>query len=296
MRARPLLAASLAALLLAGCQATYFRAVNLGVDRGETRVFDAAAGLSADVYRPAGGGHAAPVVVFLYGGSWQNGQRGYYRFVGRALAGRGFVVVVPDYRKAPAHPFPAFMHDAAAATAWVRGNARAFGGDPARVFLMGHSAGAQIAALLGTDARYLRPHGLRPRDLAGVVGLAGPYDYTPDTPALQQALGPARGWRDTQPLRFVDGDEPPFLLLHGDRDRTVDPGNADRLATALRARGVAVQAQRLPGVGHVALVNGFRSVRASPVLSRTADWMRARSPAGTAHNGGRTFTRGTAAR
>jgi acetyl esterase/lipase len=266
------------------------------VDRGETRVFDAAAGLSADVYRPPGGGDGAPVVVFLYGGSWQNGQRGYYRFVGHALAGQGFVVVIPDYRKAPAHPFPAFMHDAAAATAWAQANARAFGGDPARLFLMGHSAGAQIAALLGTDARYLRARGLRLRDLAGVVGLAGPYDYTPDTPALQQALGPASGWRDTQPLRFVDGDEPPFLLLHGASDRTVDPGNAERLAAALRARGVPVQAQRLPGVGHVGLVNGFRSARASPVLARSTEWIRARSSGGTAHNAGRAFIGGTAAR
>ena len=295
MRPRPLLAASLA-LLLAGCQATYFRAVNLGVDRGEARVFDADAGLSADVFRPPGGGGDAPVVVFVYGGSWQNGERGDYRFVGRALAGQGFVVVIPDYRKAPAHPFPAFMHDVAAATAWARANARAFGGDPGQLFLMGHSAGAQIAALLGTDARFLRARGMQPRDLAGVVGLAGPYDYTPDTPALQQALGPARGWRDTQPLRFVDGDEPPFLLLHGDRDRTVDPGHADRMAAALRARGVPVQAQRMTGVGHVGLVNGFRSARAAPVVARTVEWMRARSSDGTAHNAEVAFIRGTAAR
>lgn len=295
MRSHSLLAASLA-LLLAGCQSAYFRAVNLGVERGETRVFDATTGLSADVYRPPGDGDGAPMVVFVYGGSWQNGERGYYRFVGRALAGQGFVVVIPDYRKAPSHPFPAFVHDAAAATAWARANARDLGGDPARLFLMGHSAGAQIAALLGTDARFLRARGLQPRDLAGVVGLAGPYDYTPDTPALQQALGPARGWRDTQPLRFVDGDEPPFLLLHGDRDRTVDPGNADRLAAALRARGVPVQAQRLPGVGHVGLVNGFRTTRASPVLARSVAWMRAHSSRGTAHNGGATFIGETAAR
>lgn len=295
MRTRSLLAASLS-LLLAGCQATYFRAVNLGVDRGETRVYDAARGLSADVFRPAGAVGGAPVVVFVYGGSWRNGERGYYRFVGRALAAQGFVAVIPDYRKAPAHPFPAFMHDAAAATAWARSNAEGLGGDPARVFVMGHSAGAQIAALLGTDARYLRAHGLRPRDLAGVVGLAGPYDYTPTTPKLQQALGPARGWRDTQPLRFVDGDEPPFLLLHGDRDRTVDPGNVERMAAALRSRGVPVQAQRLPGVGHVGLVNGFRSARASPVLARSVEWMRARSSAGIAHNGGDAFMAGSVPR
>jgi acetyl esterase/lipase len=274
---RSTLAAALLALLLAGCQQAYFRAVNLGAGAGESVLFDAANGLSLDVYRPdAATTPAAPVVVFFYGGSWRSGERAWYRFVGRALAREGLVVVIPDYRKAPAHAFPDFMHDAARATAWARTHAADFGGDPRRLFLMGHSAGGQIAALLATDARYLAAEGLRPRQLAGVVGLAGPYDFLPLTSAgVKQALGPPAGWPATQPVNFVDGDEPPFLLLHGDADRTVDPANAPRLAATLRARGVPVQVVRVPDVGHVGLVNGFRAKRFSPVLADSVAWIRA---------------------
>jgi acetyl esterase/lipase len=270
-------AAVLAALLAAGCQSTYFRALNAGIREGTPVVYDAAHGLSLDVYRPAAGA-PAPVVVFFYGGSWSSGERGWYRFVGRALAREGLVVVIPDYRKAPAAPFPAFMHDAAAATAWAHAHAAGIGGDPARVFLMGHSAGGQIAALLATDARYLATRGMQPRELAGVVGLAGPYDFLPLTSeAVKQALGPPAGWPDTQPVNFVGGDEPPFLLVQGAADRTVDPGNATRLASRLRNHGVPVVVEMVPDVGHVGLLNGFRSARFSPALRDSVAWIRART-------------------
>jgi acetyl esterase/lipase len=283
MAARPrprlaTLAASLAALLVAGCQQAYFRAVNLGIDDGAAVVYDAGNGLSLDVYRPAASPRPAPVVVFFYGGSWRNGERGWYRFVGRALARAGIVAIIPDYRRAPDHPFPTFMHDAATATAWARAHATDLGGDPAHLFLMGHSAGAQIAALLGTDARYLAARGMRPRQLAGIVGLSGPYDFLPLTsPQIMQALGPPAGWPDTQPVNFVDGDEPPFLLLQGADDHVVDPGNATRLAARLRAQGEPVQVTLVPGVGHVAMVNGFRSSRASPALADSVAWIRTRA-------------------
>ena len=278
---RPVFVATLLAFLLAGCQQAYFRAVNLGVAEGDAVAFDPAHGLSLDVYRAAAGAtHPAPVVVFFYGGSWRTGERAWYRFVGRALAREGFVVVIPDYRKAPAHPFPAFMHDAARATAWVRAHAGEIGGDPQRLFLMGHSAGAQIAALLATDPRYLASEGLRPRQLAGVVGLAGPYDFLPLTsPSVKQALGPADGWPATQAINFVDGDEPPFLLMHGDADRTVAPANTTRLAARLAAQGESAQVVMVPGVSHVGLVNGFRAARFSPVLADSVAWMRARAAA-----------------
>ena len=269
-----LMLAAVAALFVAGCQQAYFRALNLGVEDGESIQYDAEARLSMDVYRPARGTTASAVVVFFYGGSWRSGQRNYYSFVGRALARRGVLVLIPDYRKAPEHPFPAFMHDGAKAVAWARSNVATMGGDPARIYLMGHSAGAQIAALLATDASYLAPHALKPRDLAGVIGLAGPYDFLPLTdPAVMQALGPASGWPRTQPINFVDGDEPPFLLIQGDKDRSVDPGNSVRLAERLRAQQQSVTVTMVPGVGHVGLLNGFYSTRVSPVLEGSVDWI-----------------------
>ena len=275
------LIAMAASVLLAGCQQVYFRGLNLGADDGTSVVFDAAHGLSLDVYRPAGPSAAAgaPVVVFFYGGSWTSGKREYYRFVGQALAQRGVLVLIPDYRKAPAHPFPAFMADGAAAVAWARANAARHGGDAGRVFLMGHSAGAQIAALLATDARHLAVHGMRPSELAGVIGLAGPYDFLPLTdPKVKQALGPSEGWPSTQPINFVDGDEPPFLLIQGDADKRVDPGNATRLAARLRAHAGAVTVKVVPDVGHVGLLNGFYSARLSPVLEESVAWIATGGP------------------
>ena len=274
-------ALALCVLLLAACQAVYFKAVNAGVPRGTSVAFDAAHGLDLDVYRPASPREGTPVVVYFYGGSWRNGARDDYRFVGDALARQGVLVVVPDYRKAPDHVFPTFMHDAASAVAWARAHAAEFGGDPQRLFVMGHSAGGQIAALLATDARYLAPHGLRPRDLAGVIGLAGPYDFLPLTDdGIKQAFGPREHWQDTQPIAFVDGDEPPFLLIQGDADRVVDPGNAARLAARLREHGETVTVTQVHGVGHVGLVNGFRTPRASPVLAESVAWIqRASAPA-----------------
>lgn len=268
-------------LLLAGCQQVYFRGINLGAGDGTPMQFDAEHRLALDIYRPVGPATdaGAPVVVFFYGGSWTSGKREYYRFVGHALAQRGVLVLIPDYRKAPGHPFPAFMADGATAVAWARANAARYGGDPSRLYLMGHSAGAQIAALLATDARYLAAQQLRPTDLAGVIGLAGPYDFLPLTdPKVMQALGPPQGWALTQPINFVSGDELPFLLIQGDADQRVDPGNTPRFAARLRAHAGSVTVRVVPDVGHVGLLNGFYSARLSPVLTQSVEWIRRPKP------------------
>ncbi|MFT3805903.1 alpha/beta hydrolase [Arenimonas sp.] len=267
-----LLLASLA--LLAGCRGAYFHALNARApDRSsDTFVYDQAQGLSLDLYRADR--PMAPVVVFFYGGSWRNGRREEYRFVASALADSGALTLVPDYGKAPAHPFPDFMHDAAHAVAWARANAARHGGDPQRIFVVGHSAGAHIAALLAADARYLAEAGLAPADLAGVVGLSGPYDFLPITNAeLREVFGDEGQWPATQPVNFVDGDEPPFLLMHGLKDRLVDPRNSERLARRLGARGVPAQLRELPDSGHVGMLIDFAKP-GSPLLRNTLEWMR----------------------
>jgi acetyl esterase/lipase len=272
---RAIVAAVALAALLSGCHGALVWALNRPTEPPgamQSATYDAAHGLALDVHRPvaAPGGAGAPVVVFLHGGTWQHGRREDYRFVGAALAAHGVLVFVPDYRKAPAHPFPEFMADAAEAVAWARAHAREFGGDPDRLFLAGHSAGAHMAALLATDARYLRAVGLRPRQLRGVVGLSGPYDFLPITDArLRVVFGDGPLWRDSQPVDFVDGDEPPFLLLTGGADHLVRPRNSERLAGELRARGEPVELHVVDGVGHFAMVSGFRSPHLSPALAET---------------------------
>ena len=261
---------------MAACQPAYFRVLNarLPTDLARPSVYDEERKLSLDVYPARDGSSSVPIVVFFHGGTWKNGRRDYYRFVGESLSAHGVTVVIPDYRKAPDHVFPSFMEDAAAATAWSVRHARELGGDPARVFVMGHSAGAHMAALLGTDGRYLEKWDIRPRQLAGVIGLAGPYDFLPIRDRrLKRIFVDSSLWPQTQPVNFVDGDEPPFLLIHGGDDQKVWPRHSKRLAKLLQAAGDPVTLLVVEDTGHLGLVNGFRSPAWSPVLDETLQWM-----------------------
>ena len=205
-----------------------------------------------DLYRPAEA-RDPPGVLFFYGGGWETGARAMYRFVGATLAAHGIACAIPDYRLFPEARFPAFMEDAAAALAFLA--ARRFV-DPARLVLMGHSAGAQIATLLALDPRHRRAAGAPAP--AGVVGLAGPYDFLPlRSPVLREIFGPAETWPDSQPVRFVSAEAPPMLLATGARDRTVLPRNTRSLEAALRRVGAPVTAQVYPGLGHRALIGAF---------------------------------------
>lgn len=208
----------------------------------------------ADVYRPGGMAQAAPVVVFFYGGSWQSGERGRYRFIGEALASAGLMVVVPDYRVWPEARFPEFVEDGARAVAWVRAEIGRFGGDPGLIYLMGHSAGAHIAALLALDPRHLAGAGVDRGAVAGLIGLAGPYDFLPLRDETLKRIFDVPDMTQTQPITFVDGDAPPTLLLHGASDVTVLPRNSTRLAEALAAAGVPVEHREYANLGHIGLV------------------------------------------
>jgi len=210
-----------------------------------------------DIYAPASGFEPAPVVVFFYGGGWTSGDRAMYRFVGRSLAACGALVIIPDYRVWPEAGFPGFLQDAAAAVAQGRRMAPRHGGDPDRLFLMGHSAGAYIAAMLALDPTWLAEVDLDTRNtLAGVLGIAGPYDFLPlKDPVLQQIFEPAG--LHTQPISFAGNATVPFLLMTGTADVTVDPGNSQRLAARVRMEGGQAEARLYPGLGHAAVLGAI---------------------------------------
>ena len=212
-----------------------------------------------DVYEPRRPVPGAPVVVFVYGGSWDSGEKAMYRFVGKLLASRGFVTVIPDYRLYPAVKYPEFLNDNAEAVAFARGHAADWGADPGRLFLAGHSAGAYNVAMLALDRRWLGAVGLDARtDVSGVVGLAGPYDFLPlRDDKLKIIFGPEDTRPDTQPINHVDGRAPPMLLFAGSKDTTVDPGNTTRLTAAIRARGGTVDARIVPGKSHIGLLTSL---------------------------------------
>lgn len=237
-----------------------------------------------DVYRSPTTPPGAPMAVFIYGGSWQSGDKGFYRFVGAILASRGIVTVIPDYRVYPAAVYPAFLRDNAQAVRFAIDHAGSWGANPRRTYLVGHSAGAYDVAMLGVDPRWLGEVGLDPaKDIAGVVGLAGPYDFLPlRDKTLKIIFGPPSGRADTQPINHVTGVAPPMLLLAGSADKVVDPGNTTRLGKAITAHGGVAEAKIIPGVGHVgiltALLEPFRG--RAPVLDEIVDFV-SRTPTQT---------------
>lgn len=183
-----------------------------------------------DIHLPKSLASKAPVVIFFYGGRWQSGDREEYAFVGQALAKRGIITVIPDYRLFPEVEFPQFIDDAAIATRWVLKHIQQIGGDPSRVYLMGHSAGAHIAALLISNKHYLQHQHVNRNDIAGFIGLSGPYDFNITDKDIKQVFRQANSHSDTQPIHFIDGSEPPMLLLHGLKDKTLSVKNSQHMA------------------------------------------------------------------
>ncbi len=211
---------------------------------------------SLDIYLPtqraAKGG---PVVVFFYGGGWEDGDKNDYKFVGEALSSHGITAVIPDYRVYPEVLFPDFVDDAAAAVAWTHANIDHYAGDKQQLFIAGHSAGAHIASLLVLNPEYLKKYALTPDEINGMIGLAGPYDFLPlKSDTLKTIFGPEEQRWQSQPINYVKGDNPPMLLMVGERDLTVWPRNSYHLADKIAQQGGEVELLKFPDYGHVSMV------------------------------------------
>jgi len=223
-----------------------------------------------DVYAPPKADGPAPVAIFFYGGSWETGRRQDYRWVARALAAQGFLALVPDYRLYPEVRYPGFLEDGAAAVRWAVDNAASLGGDPGRIVLIGHSAGAYNAAMLALDPRWLRAVAVEPSMIRAFVGLSGPYAFLPlESPVTIRTFGEADDLAATQPAAFARADAPSAFLATGEQDTVVRPRNTRKLAAALREAGARVEERHYAGMGHagpvLALSRLFR--RKSTVLA-----------------------------
>lgn len=275
---RPALAAAIAGALMA-CTPLGVFATFTPRDPALLRAADQAYGplprQALDVYAPVRMTKARPVAVFLYGGGWEKGRKWDYGWVAQALAARGFVVVLPDYRLYPQVRFPTFLDDSAQAVRWAVDHAGAFGGDPSQIVLLGHSAGAYNAVMLGLEPRYLQAAGVDPRVIRGVVGIAGPYDFLPLRGHMAEVFGQAADLAATQPVDLVRPDAPPMLLVTGSADAVVDAANTASLGAVLAKAGVSVETRTYEGVGHneimAAISRPFRG-RAS-VLDDVAHFM-----------------------
>jgi acetyl esterase/lipase len=234
-----------------------------------------------DIYQPVHPLPGNPVIVFFYGGEWKYGERQDYGFVAEPLADAGVTVVVPDYRLYPPTAFPGFIEDGAVSVAWVRDHISQHGGNPKSLFVMGHSAGAYIAAMLAVNPAYLGKVGMKPGDLSGFIGVSGPYNFLPITwPELKPIFEVVPDLGVTQPISFVDGQNPPALLLVGADDTTVNP---DQNTTAFWGRilekGGSARRIIYPGVGHIGAITAFAPLfrDRAPVLEDTVDFVEEKS-------------------
>jgi len=224
--------------------------------------------LSLDIFTPRTGAEHA-VVVMIHGGGWRMGDKagpGMRRYKVPHFTGSGYVYVSINYRLSPAVKHPTHAQDVANALAWVHQHIGEYGGDPQKIFVMGHSAGAHLAALVATDERYLQAAGADLQILEGVVLLDGAAYDIPNTmrayrpaPELRKlyelAFGTNKqGWRDASPLYHVAIDKhiPPFLIFHAGR-RVESAAQSRILAAALNACDVPARAVHAPEKNHAAM-------------------------------------------
>ena len=214
-----------------------------------------------DIYTPADA-RDAPVILFFYGGSWQFGSKNDYRFLGEALASKGYVVAVADYRVYPDVYYPDFVTDGALALRHLHAHAGRYGGSAQKLYVAGHSAGAFIAMMLGADDRFHAEAGSKRGWIRGVIGIAGPYDFLPFTDEKIKAIFSRYPDAQTQPLAHITGKMAPVFLATGDEDDTVDPRNSHRVKAKLEKLGSPVEEHVYPGTGHIGIIlsmaQGFR--------------------------------------
>lgn len=211
-----------------------------------------------DVYVPPhSSGQSLPVVVFFYGGSWKDGSKDMYPFVGEAFAKQGYITVIADYSKYPQVKFPTFVEDGAKAIAWTYRHIAEYQGDPKRLFIAGHSAGAHIGAMVVADNQYLQAEGLTPSIINAFAGLSGPYDFVPYEDDYKDMFGPPANYPNMQVTTFIDGKEPPMLLLWGADDTIVGKSNMDKLIAKIHAEQGCVESKIYQGVDHVAMVSSL---------------------------------------
>ena len=212
-----------------------------------------------DLYAPAEGkGH--PVVFWIHGGGWQAGKKTEVQAKPQAFVGRGFVFVSAGYRLLPEAKINEMAGDLAKALRWVHEHANEYGGDPDTIFVMGHSAGAQLAALICTDHRYLKAERLSPSILKGCVPVDGDtYDVplqiatvVERTAAVyRQKFGDEEHQKDLSPVTHVARGKsiPPFLILHvaGHPETTKQ---SQRLVAALKEAGISATTYPAEGKDH----------------------------------------------
>jgi acetyl esterase/lipase len=221
-----------------------------------------------------------PVLLFVHGGSWNSGDPESYDFVGRAFVEQGFVVALGGYRLGEAGKYPGMIEDTARAFAWVHEEIVSYGGDPESIVIAGHSAGAYNVMMTALEDKWLGKHSLSPKDIAGVVGLSGPYDFLPlDSDSTIASFGhveEGEALDATQPINLVRTDAPPKLLIHGEKDTLVGMRHSRELAGRVSDAGVEAGLELYPEMAHndplISIAAPWRSRR--DIVAKIADFAR----------------------
>jgi acetyl esterase/lipase len=212
-----------------------------------------------DVYMPKKVKNA-PVITFYYGGAWTSGAKEKYKFVADMLTKHGYVVVIPDYVKYPHKKYPAYQIDAALSTKWIVQNIHNYAGNADNMHFIGHSAGAHIGIMLIADRHYLQDQGLLPTIYKSFVGLSGPYHFTPKEPKYQEIFSEIDTYKKMQASHFIQGTEPPMLLIHGNADQLVGSINIDLLTLAIKEKNGHYMVKTYDDVDHIDTVLTFSSL------------------------------------
>jgi len=249
-------------LVLTACSNLLFKAANVPVLSYDGKIIEnveygVLARQQLDIYIPSNlSDEALPVIVFFHGGRWTFGDKSQYKFVGDRLSQLGYVVVMPNTRLYPDVKFPVFVEDAAKAVSWVHKNIGQYQGNKS-LFLSGHSSGAHMAALLISDPSYLQANDMKPSDITAFAGMAGPYDFEPKSEDLKDIFGPPENFPKMAVGNFIDGSEPPMLLLYSNEDETVHIQNLKKLQSAINSEGGEVASIIYPKGGHASTVSAL---------------------------------------
>lgn len=229
-----------------------------------------------DVYVPESAKKNAPVIIFFYGGGWETGSKDEYKFAAEPFTSKGYIVVIPDYAKYPEYIYPAFLEDGALATKWVIENIDGYGGSEDKIMLMGHSAGAHLAAMLATNSSYL---GDEREQIKAVVGLSGPYDFIPQEQRYKDIFAPVKqadgSYKAGMPATYVDGTQPPMLLIYGKKDDIVAMINLQSMQNAIAEKGGEVEVKIYDNMDHIDAVAGLSIIRRNEdMLNRILEFMK----------------------
>lgn len=222
-----------------------------------------------DIYMPSQGPLHTDIIMFVYGGSWEDGDKQDFEFIGQAFARLGYVTVIPNYRLYPQAEFPEFINDVAKALGAVPDQIDALRTQQAmptgveqcpsgrNVILAGHSAGAHTAALIATDPQYLERHAPNVQ-LSALIGLAGPYDLPLQHERVKDKFTRVEG-DEANPIALASEATPQTLLIHGESDTVAKPEHAAAFANKLEELGVHVTLKTYPRRRHVDLVASLAS-------------------------------------